>query len=448
MSRDLALAVTLLPLAVCVLLAGMWTLRRIARHHGWSAEIQRKAVHVATGLFAISLPWMLPQPIMVYAMLALTALVMAILRLPAVSTSGVGAAVHGVERSSWGDFMLVAAVATLYFFSDQADTAVLYILPLAVLTLADAAAALAGSSYGRLRYTVEDGHKSIEGSVIFFMITCILAMIALLLLSDVPRANVVLLSLLIAAFATIVEADSWRGLDNYFVPVGVLFLLTVHMASPPWMLALLAVGFLAVFSLLRVLGGSFLDLSDHTARAYTAALFMIGAVTTLSNMIMPASTLVAQAYARRHNPGNTRHPDLDMLALLAAVSFGILIGGTAMGRSAISFYCMVCAGIVVQLVMLALVRLSIGMRLVLAMAIIAGLTAAVLAIIALNPERTQWYGMIAPVVVLGLTTAALPSAVWPAIYRDRRHVKIGVLAALVPVVSYLVLYARAEGFMS
>ena len=56
------------------------------------------------------------------------------------------------------------------------------------------------------------------------MVTWILAMVALLLLSDVPCANVVLLSLITASFATVVEADSWRGFDNYFVPVGVLFL--------------------------------------------------------------------------------------------------------------------------------------------------------------------------------------------------------------------------------
>ena len=55
-----------------------------------------------------------------------------------------------------------AAIATLYFFSGQAAEPVLYVLPLAVLTLSDAAAALAGSSYGRMRYTIEEGQKSIK----------------------------------------------------------------------------------------------------------------------------------------------------------------------------------------------------------------------------------------------------------------------------------------------
>lgn len=448
MNQDLVIAATLLPTAVVLLLAGMWILRRLSHRHGWGAEIQRKAVHVVTGLLAIALPWLLPQPILVYGMLALTALVMVALRLPSVATTGIGAAVHGVERSSWGDFMLVAAVATLYFFSDQAGNVVLYVLPLAVLTLADAAAALAGSHYGRMRFAVEDGEKSIEGSAIFFLITCILAMVALLLLSDVSRANVVLLSLLIAAFATVVEADSWRGFDNYFVPVGILFLLVVHMDSPPWMLALLAIGFLAVLNLLRVYGGALLDLSDHTARAYTAGLFLIGAVTTLPNMILPASTLAAQAFARRHNPSTSRHPDLDMLALLAVVSFGILIGGTAMGRSAITFYGMVCAGLLIQLVMLALVRMPLWIRLAVAMAATIGLTALTMAIIGFNPEHTRWHGPIAPLMALGLAFAAAISTFSPNFYRAQRHAKVGLIGALGPVLVYLFLYAGEEGLWS
>ncbi len=442
---DPTFAVLLLPLAIGSLVFVMWMVRLTARRHGWSAEIQRKAVHVATGLFAMSLPWLLPEAWLVYGLLLLAVIVMGVLRIPAVARGGAGAALHGIERRSWGDFMLVAAVGTLYFFSGQGAVPVLYILPLAVLTLSDAAAALAGTSYGRLRYTIEDGQKSLEGSAIFFLVTWILAMALLLLLSDVPRANVVLLSLITAAFATVIEADSWRGFDNYFVPVGVLFLVDVHMYSQPWVLLLLALGFLAVFTLLRVYGGALLGISEHTARAYTAALFMIGAVVTPPNIVLPASTLAAQTFARRNNPSGARHPDLDMLAMLAVVSFVALIGGLAMSRTAISFYGLICAGIVVQLVLLACATRRKREKLAIGVALIAVLTIVVSGVIALNPPGSRWHGPILPVIGASLAVSALASFVWPAFYREHRHAKVGAVAVLVPFASYLFLHFGQGG---
>lgn len=438
-------ALLLLPLSVLTLVGAIWLIGRIGKQHGWSAEIQRKTVHVGTGLFALALPWLLPSAPLFYALLGLAVLVMAVLRLPSIATGSIGVALHGVERSSWGDIMLVAAIGTLYFFSDGAAVPVLYVLPLAVLTLSDAAAAVAGSSYGRMHYIIEDGQKSIEGSVVFFMVTWILAMVALLLLSDVPRVNVVLLSLITAAFATVVEADSWRGFDNYFVPVGVLLLISVHMDSQPWLLVVLALGFLAVFSLINAYGGVLLGLSSHASRAYTAGLFMIGAVTTLPNMIMPALALVAQTFARKNNPSSARHPDLDMLAMLATLSFLALIGGLALGRSAISFYAVLCAAIIVQCVMLALGRRSLALRLVSGAALAAALMICVAALVALNPQAARWHGPMMPVIAASLAVPTALSALRPFFYQNARYAKIGIIAALIPLAAYITLFVVREG---
>lgn len=434
------IAALLLPLAAGLLVVGMWLVRWLAGRYGWSSEIQRKAVHVATGLFAMVLPWLLPQPWQVYGLLVLALIVMAILRIPAFARGGAGAALHGVERRSWGDFMLIAAVGTLYFFSRGGAVPILYVLPLAVLTLSDAAAALTGSSYGRMRYTIEDGQKSIEGSTIFFLVTWILAMVALLLLSDVTRTNVVLLSLIVAAFATVIEADSWRGFDNYFVPVGVLILVDVHMYSPPWVLLLLVLGFLAAFTLLRVYGGSLLGISVHTARAYTAALFMIGAVVTPPNIVLPATALATQTFARRANPDDARHPDLDMLALIAVVSFVALFGGLALGRTAISFYAMICAAMVVQLGMLACAARPASQRVAIAIVLAVVVTTSVSGLIALNPPVSHWHGPMLPIIAAAVAVPAVTSLVWTAFYRKHRHAKVGAIASLVPLASYLFLH--------
>ena len=44
---------------------------------------------------------------------------------------------------------------------------VLYVLPILILTLCDAASALVGSRYGKRIFRIEEGSKSIEGVVVF-----------------------------------------------------------------------------------------------------------------------------------------------------------------------------------------------------------------------------------------------------------------------------------------
>ncbi|MBV6656303.1 MAG: hypothetical protein KI785_00900 [Devosiaceae bacterium] len=454
MTLSPALSALAIPGSVALILAGMWLVSRLAKRWGWSAEIQRKLVHVTTGLFAMALPWLLPSPALVYGLLAATLLVMLVLRLPSIAKGSVGRVVHGVERSSWGDVMLVLAVATLYFSSGEASTPVLYLLPLAILTVSDAAAAVAGSAYGRMHYVVEDGQKSVEGSLVFFMITWILAMSFLLLLSDVPRATVVLLSFIAAAFATLLEADSWRGFDNYFVPVGVLLLLATNLDSSSLTLVLLAVGFIAGFAFIHGYGGPLLGLSAHTSRAYTAGLFMISAVTVWPNMILPTLALVAQTFARRFNPSDSRHPDLDMLGLLAALSFAALLGGSALGVSAISFYSIACAAIALQCAMLALADRSLVIRLgslaVMGLALAGGLFILTalhqgqLGVMAQLDARM----LMGPLIIASLVIAALVSTAFPAFYRTARYAKVSVVGALIPYGAFVALFLAQEGIAS
>ncbi|MEM8795407.1 MAG: hypothetical protein AAGE61_07555 [Pseudomonadota bacterium] len=435
----------LLPLSIGVMLGAMAITKKLANHYGLDAEVQRKSVHVVTGLFAISLPWILPEPLMVYILLGLSVVVMLVLRLPALSSGGLGDVVHGVKRKSWGDLMLVAAVATVFFIYQREGAPVLYILPLAVLTLSDSAAALAGSAYGRVKFTIEEGQKSIEGSAIFFMVTLILAMIALLLLSDMDRHKLVILAIMTAAFATVVEADSWRGFDNYFVPVGVLFLLAFHGDSSMLSLVLLAATFIAVIIAFNAYGKRFLGLSAHSARAYTAGIFMISAVADLQNVFLPLAALLAQTFARKMRPSTADHPDLDMLAMLATTSFVVLIGGLFMDMTAISFYNAMIAFMVIQLIILALPSKNLALKGATVLIAATALVVAVALVIALNGPAASWHRDFTLVLWFGLVLAGGIGLFRPGFYDDLRHAKIGAIAFFPALIAYFVEYQVVGG---
>jgi len=82
--------------------------------------------------------------------------------------------------------------------------------------------------------SIFDGEKTIEGSVAFFTITLLVSLILLMLLTDMAEVNLIILSVIIAAFCTFIESDSWNGLDNLFVPIGAhILLVKLFDVSPP-----------------------------------------------------------------------------------------------------------------------------------------------------------------------------------------------------------------------
>lgn len=425
--------------AIAGFFVAMAGLKRLAQRHAWPAELQRKIIHIGTGLFAMALPWLFADDWPIYVILGLAMGVMAVLRLPMVRQRGLGTALHGVKRRSYGDVLLAISVGLCLQFSEREP--ILYLLPLAVLTLGDAAAALAGSAYGRRFFAVEGGHKSFEGSTIFFLVTMLLAMICLLLLTDVPRAQVILLAVLVSAFATLVEADSWRGYDNLFLPMGVLIFLAANLQSPAGILLAQAMGLLGALLIFHALAAR-LGLSGHGARVYVVAAFLIGAVTAPQNAALPVLMLALHPLARSLTPSTEEYPDLDIVAALAIVSFGFLLMGRVVGPTALSFYGIAMGGMALALAALA----SAGQPGAwawrgLALALVAGLWALALG---WNPAQVSaWHGPLWPV-ALGLWALclALPS-LQPGVFAAARSAKIAGLAAVPAALLYLA-YAMME----
>lgn len=312
--------------SVAILVALMTIVRHQAKRFGWRAEVQRKIVHIGAGLYALFLPWMFTDKWPVLMLLAITIVVMLVLRLPMLSSRGIGATLHSVERRSYGDLLLVLAIGTVYLLADK--QAILYVLPLAILALSDAAAALTGTTYGRNFFSVEDGKKSVEGSVAFFITSFCLSMMCLLVLSDTPRVNVIYLAAIVAAFGTLVEADSWSGFDNFFLPTGLVIFLEMHLETPPLILFTIMVVFMlsiaaAIFAAPR------LQMSNHMARVYVIAAFLLLTVLDPAHAILPLLVLLTHAICKRLNPSKSQHPELDVVSAMALIGFFWL----ALGRS-------------------------------------------------------------------------------------------------------------------
>lgn len=345
--------------SVVVLLGLMAVVKSLATAYGLSPEVQRKLVHIGTGFYALTLPWLFPNRWPVYLLISLTLGVMAVLRMPRFAKGGIGETLHGVERRSYGDLLLALAVGVVFLLAD--GRLILYVLPIAVLTLSDAAAALTGSRYGTRFFQIEEGQKSVEGSVAFFMVTLIVAMICLLLLSDVPRANVILLAVIVAAFGTLVEADSWRGFDNFFLPAGLMVFLDARMTSDPAsLIAIMLIFCAAIWIALRV--APRLGLTRHAARVYVIATFLLVSVTALPNTVLPLLVFVTHAISCRIRPCRAVYPELDCVAALALVSFAWLASEKVTGTNGLAYYGLTAMGMSVSFLALIVAGLPILWR--------------------------------------------------------------------------------------
>nr|WP_321464626.1 hypothetical protein [uncultured Desulfobulbus sp.] len=197
-----------------------------ARPLGLSPELSRKIIHIGLGLTSACFPFLFSTLWPVIFIAATAVLMLGMIRLLPALKKSLGPPLHGVGRPSLGEIYFPVAVATVWIVANKHP--LFYSLSILVLALADAFAALVGTRYGRKRYTTLEGYKTWEGSVVFFLITFLCIHIPLLLLTDIGRAQSLLLALLIGVLVTIIEAVSWRGLDNLFIPISVCIFLDAY----------------------------------------------------------------------------------------------------------------------------------------------------------------------------------------------------------------------------
>jgi phytol kinase len=428
--------------SVLVLLGLMALIKRQAASCNWSAEVQRKLVHVSAGLYALTLPWLFAERWPVYMLVGISIAVLLLLRRPAIADSGLGSTIHSVDRSSYGDVLLVAAIGLTYFLAD--GVLLLYVLPMAVVTLADAAAALAGSAYGRRFFRVESGQKSLEGTAIFFLVTLAICLCCLLLLSALPRTSVVVFAVTIAAFATLIEADSWRGFDNLFIPMGLLVFLNWNLMRPPEELAIAAAILVAALAFPFAVRARW-AIDHHAIRVYLVIGFLIWSVAELQNTVLPVLALLAYGWANASAPCNARYPQLDAAVAIALISIGWLVLGDAIGPTAVSFYGLTALGLCIALGTLAASPLRGWRWIAASLAMSCGLVAGYVALIGINPEPSRWSGMERPLALATLAVVLAPVLMCPSWFASARAAKVSSLALVVPLPAYLILASRYGG---
>ena len=183
---------------------------------GIGAELARKLVHMGMGGVCLVFPWLFAEAWPVWVLAAVAGAALVALRFVPVLRREFGGVLHGVGRTSFGEVYFPFGVAAVFTLAH--GHAMRYMAPVALLSFADSAGALVGARWGRLKYGTLEGQKSVEGSAAVGVAGFLCAAGPLLLARHDPRAAV-LIGMVMGLFALILEAISWRGLDNVFLPL-------------------------------------------------------------------------------------------------------------------------------------------------------------------------------------------------------------------------------------
>lgn len=208
--------------------------RQMGRRCHWHVEWQRKTMHVALGGAALSFPWLFGATWPVWVICGAGALILVALRSIPYLHRRLGGALHDVDRDSTGELLFAATIALLFELAHA--TPVAYVIPLAILTFADTAAALWGTAWGRHSFVIPFGHKSWEG-VAAFAVTALGVTIPLLAwFAGLAWPQLFLVALTVAALTTLTEAIAWHGHDNALAPLVAYLTLTLTLTEPPSLL--------------------------------------------------------------------------------------------------------------------------------------------------------------------------------------------------------------------
>ena len=302
--------------AIGVALAGFvalfGALQIYARASETPPETTRKMFHAGSGVLTLAFPFLFHDAWPVFLLTGLSALLIAGVKFLPSLRARYGTVTNRVERTTFGELYFPISVA-LVFWLARGSTPLLFVIPILMLTFADATSALVGSRYGMTPYY--GASKSLEGSVAFAVVAFLCVLVPLLLWSSVGRTELLLIATTLALLVMLLEGSAWRGLDNLFIPVGGYFLLRAYLPLDAAALGprlLITVTLVVLVVLLR----EKTTLEDDSLVAGAFLCYVAWAVMGWRWLVGPLAIVIGYRWLSPSTPDNTRRIH-DIAAVLA-----------------------------------------------------------------------------------------------------------------------------------
>ncbi len=190
---------------------------------GVGSEWTRKIVHAGTGLITLLFPLVLESH---WQVLWLCGSFLVLLL--ASSKFGWLPSINRIDRKSYGSLLYPVIVYLCFFaYITSGKGLILFYMPILVLAICDPVAAIVGKQFPRGVYHPWGSRKTLSGSLAF-LVSASAVCLALFYGFEPSRPKLINQPgtvILVPVFATICEALSVKGTDNFTVPAGTIIAL-------------------------------------------------------------------------------------------------------------------------------------------------------------------------------------------------------------------------------
>lgn len=208
-------------LCIAVIYLGMFGIGEILFHFFHvRVEITRKFSHLSAGIIAFLFPLLIKHHILVLILaVGFTGLLII------TKKTNLLKSIHSVKRVTFGSYLYPLSIYVCFLLYSYYDNLLFYFLPLLILTISDTIASIGGKvwAYGKLSKRTES--KTLSGSALFFFATMIISLILFALFTRLSFNTILLLSTIISLLTAVIEAISYKGVDNITIPLTVISLL-------------------------------------------------------------------------------------------------------------------------------------------------------------------------------------------------------------------------------
>ena len=188
-------------------------------------EVSRKFLHIMIGNMIFAMPFFSDPWVMVWFLTLPITIVLFFLTeySPIKIDNSVTESGHALGLFFYAEIWTLL-IAIYFMFSPANDFKFfIWIVALAIVPMVygDGFAALIGQKFGKIKYKVFGGTKSIEGSLTMFVVTTVMSVFVWMVFVSIgctmPEFNIVNI-IMISLVATLCEAFSYGGIDNLTVP--------------------------------------------------------------------------------------------------------------------------------------------------------------------------------------------------------------------------------------
>ena len=198
------------------------------RRLGPKGEVTRKFAHFSSVLATIPFPYIFPSHWYVLVFALLFAIVLFLTQ-----HSKLLGSIHDIGRKSVGSYLLPIAIYVAFLFADLQENKFIYILPMLILAVCDPMAAILGTNItthkGRIKIFGKKFKKTWLGSGLFLLIGFVISIIALCFHRGVFDFKAFWLAMLLSVVTMVAELVSWRGSDNFSIPLSAAIILVIFL---------------------------------------------------------------------------------------------------------------------------------------------------------------------------------------------------------------------------